>query len=398
MQSAMRPKKKAWWVSLLAGLMLSAELGMSIAPARAEAGENLDFRVAIEQDAAQVKVGGQTDAVLRDASTNKILTEIPAMNAVVAQAKDGGVAVSQFPVTGGVWIEPKDDGYVFIGDKWYRGRVLVVATSGGLTAVNYVDFEQYLYSVVGSEMPPSWSMEALKAQAVAARSYALFQRGNSANTVFDVGDTQTWQVYTGLEKEAASTRAAVDATRGQVLTYNGEIINSVFHSCAGGHTENSEDVWSGALPYLRAVPSYDEGICNWTETVSTDRLSQLVSGIGAVRGLESEGSQSGRIEQIRVVGDNGQSKVLTGVQFRDLLGLRSVPTRIEVSQWEQVASHDASNLAQVPAEFRLTGGRFGHGVGMSQYGANAMAERNYDYTRILAHFYRGVALARIEVQ
>jgi len=222
--------QRYWWITAL--IWVAAVL-----PARAE----LELRVAIEQDVGQVKVGGSTEAILRDGS-GQVLAQVPAMNAVVAEAKDGKVAVDQLE-TPQLWVEPvSENGYVFIGEHWYRGRTLVVPTSGGITAVNYVPLESYLYSVVGAEMPTSWSMEALKSQAVAARSYALFHRQTGANSVFDLGDTTAWQVYGGLEKEAPSTRAAVDATKGQVLTYQGQIINSVFHSCAGGYTENVEDV------------------------------------------------------------------------------------------------------------------------------------------------------------
>jgi stage II sporulation protein D len=97
-------------------------------------------------------------------------------------------------------------------------------------------------------MSANWPQEALKAQAVAARSYALYKRSTSGNSVYDVGDTTTWQVYKGLETEAPGTQSAVNATAGQVMTYGGKIILAVFHSSSGGHTENVEDIWTD--PYL----------------------------------------------------------------------------------------------------------------------------------------------------
>ncbi|NJR66727.1 MAG: SpoIID/LytB domain-containing protein, partial [Leptolyngbyaceae cyanobacterium CRU_2_3] len=198
MRLMVQQSKKAGGLTLVLWLL-------AIAPARAE---QLTLRVAIERDVSQVKIGSSTDAVLTD-GTGQALAPIPAMNAVMAEAKAGRVAVNQLQISQAC-IKPSGDGYVFISNRWYRGTTCVLPTEGGLTAVNYVDLEHYLYSVVGSEMPTSWSLEALKAQAVAARSYVLYQRQSSANAVFDVGNTTAWQVYGGLDKEAASTRAAVD--------------------------------------------------------------------------------------------------------------------------------------------------------------------------------------------
>lgn len=377
--------KKSWWITLLFWLV-------AIAPARAE----LELRVAIEQDVGNVKVGSSTEAVIRDAS-GQVLAQIPAMNAVVAEAKDGKVAVNQLQA-GQIWVEPAtEDGYVFISDRWYRGRTLVVPTSGGITAVNYVPLEQYLYSVVGAEMPPSWSLEALKSQAVAARSYALYQRQHGANTVFDLGDTTTWQVYGGLEKEAPSTRAAVDATQGQVLTYQGQIINAVFHSCAGGHTENVEDVWTSPLPYLRGVPSPDRDLseCQWSPvTFTANELSDQLGYEGTISAVSVQRHPHGRVISLTIEGTAG-SITVEGDDVRDRLGLKSTLFSVD-SERGRVAS--AGNVPSTPARFQISGSGNGHGIGLSQYGAYRLAQLNWNYQQILLHYYTGVGLAKIQVQ
>jgi stage II sporulation protein D len=376
--------KRSWWITLLFWLV-------AIAPAWAE----LELRVAIEQDVGQVKVGSSTEAALRDAS-GKVLAQIPAMNAVMAESKDGKVAVNQLEANQ-LWIEPNsENGYVFIGDRWYRGRTLVLSTSGGITAINYVDLEQYLYSVVGAEMPPSWSLEALKSQAVAARSYALFQRQNGANALFDVGDTTAWQVYGGLEKEAPSTRAAVDATKGQVLTYAGQIINAVFHSCAGGHTENVEDVWTSPLPYLRGVDSPDRDLpeCRWEPvTFTASELSEHLGYNGTITSVTVQRHPSGRVLALTLDGTAGTMTV-KGEDVRDRLGLKSTLFAIEAERG-RVAS--AGNVA-APIQFRITGSGNGHGIGLSQYGAFTLAQQRWNYQQILLHYYTGVALAKIQVR
>jgi stage II sporulation protein D len=316
--------KRSWWLGLLIWLIA--------APAQAA----LELRVAVERDASQVQVGSSTDAVLKDVASGKEISQIPAMNAIVAESKSGLVAFSQYQA-GAIWIEPSNGGYVFVGDKWYRGRVLVVPTDGGLTAVNYVDLDQYLYSVVGGEMGSRFPMEALRAQAIAARTYALYQRQTSANDVFDVGDTTAWQFYEGLTKESAETRAAVDSTSSLVLTYNNQIINAVFSACSGGHTQNSEDVWTSALPYLRGVADYDltfpQGLasCQWTVPISAQKLKDAVSGIGNITGFTAEPLANGKITRIKFVGESGE-RTLTGSQVREALGLRGIPSRIDVTQ------------------------------------------------------------------
>lgn len=376
--------KRSWWVTLLLWLMI-------VAPAQAE----LLLRVAIEQDVSSVQLGSSTNAVLKD-GTGQVLAELQGGTALVAQSSGGGVSISQWQA-GAVWIEPKDGGLVWIGDQWYRGRTYVVPTSGGLTAVNYVDLEEYLYSVVGSEVPTSWPLEALKAQAVAARSYALYQRQTSANTVFDVGDTTRWQVYKGIQEETASTQAAVQATRGQVLTYQGQIINAVFHSSSGGHTENVEDVWVSPLPYLRGVPDFDQSapVFQWTESFSADQLRARIPGIGNILSFEPvEYTPRGRIERMRVIGDAGE-KQLSGDELRRALNLRSTLFSIE-PQYGQTAS--TRSMASASGGFVVSGRGFGHGIGMSQYGALGMATQGHDYRQILTHYYQGAILSRIQVQ
>ncbi|HEY9646146.1 MAG TPA: SpoIID/LytB domain-containing protein [Chroococcidiopsis sp.] len=380
----LRLGKRSGWLSLLVWLAM-------VAPALAE----LELRVAVEQDASQVRVGSSTPAVLRDPA-GQVLGELPANSAIELSEEAGRITVGDWQA-GAVWVEPDQDGLVYIGDNWYRGRVLVVRTGSGLTAVNYVDLEQYLYSVVGGEMPTNWNLEALKSQAVAARSYVLYQRQSNANTVFDVGDTTRWQVYEGIKEEAPSTRAAVDQTRGQVLTYNGQIIEAVFHSSSGGRTENVEDVWSSPLPYLRSVQDYDQiaPVYQWSETIPADRLRQLVTGVGNIISMvPEETTPNGRIVSMRVVGDAG-TRTISGNDLRSALNLRSTLFSV-VPQMGNVAS--ANGAVSLPHSFQIVGRGFGHGLGMSQWGALGLAQQGYNYQQILTHYYTGAVLSVIRVE
>jgi peptidoglycan hydrolase-like amidase len=131
----------------------------------------------------------------------------------------------------GIWIKPSSTaGLTFVSGKWYRGPVQVIWREKGLLAVNHTDIESYLYSVVGSEMPASWPIEALKAQAVAARSYALVHIARPASDYFDLGATPRWQAYNGVETETDTTQAAVEGTRGILLSYDGGVVESLYAS------------------------------------------------------------------------------------------------------------------------------------------------------------------------
>ncbi|MGK7904309.1 MAG: SpoIID/LytB domain-containing protein [Hormoscilla sp.] len=373
---------KHWWVTLLLWI---AMFNPNLAAA-------LELRVAIEREVKQVQVGSSSAATVKNAA-GETLGELNAMSGFVAQPQDSTVALSKWQASQ-IWIEPADNGLVWIGDRWYRGRVLLVPTSQGLTAVNYVDIEHYLYSVLGGEMPPSWPLEALKAQAVSARSYALYRRERTANKIYDVGNTTTWQVYKGVEDEYVSTQQAVNATAGQVLIHDGKIIEAVFHSSSGGHTENVEDIWTAPLPYLRAVPDFDQKapVYEWKKTFSGDTLSSLISGVGNILSLTPERTTPrGRIITMKVIGDRGE-KVVTGKELRKLLNLKSTLFTI-TPLGESAEDEDAP-----PSSFQVVGRGFGHGLGLSQYGANALARRGYNYQQILLHYYSKTSLARIEAE
>ncbi|MGD1932132.1 MAG: SpoIID/LytB domain-containing protein [Leptolyngbyaceae cyanobacterium] len=341
----------------------------------------LELRVAIREDASQVVVGTSNTGLVRDMQGQQI-AQVPQGRSLTVSPQGTQIKAANAVGTS-FWVEPGADGYVFIGDRWYRGRVLVQSSGSGVTAINYVDLEQYLYSVVGGEMPTSWPVEALKSQAVAARSYVLYRRQRARNPHYDVGTTTSWQVYKGLEAEAPSTHAAVEATRNQVLTYNSQVIEAVFHSASGGHTENVEDVWSQAVPYLRGVQDYDAGapVFQWTQSFSVDELSQLMPDVGRIFSATPQSTTPrGRVREIRVEGDRG-ARVMTGGDLRTALSLRSTLFSITIS----------GDTVQV------TGRGYGHGIGMSQWGAHNMATQGYSYQQILGHYYQGAQLATIAV-
>ncbi|MBW4593870.1 MAG: SpoIID/LytB domain-containing protein [Brasilonema angustatum HA4187-MV1] len=367
-------KGRHWWLGILIWIAM-------VAPSQAS---SVILRVAIQRDVNQVKVGSSTTAVIKD-SSGRTLGELPAMSPYSVQAVPGGIALDKWR-SNLFWVEPTGKGFVYIGDRWYRGRTLVVPSQKGLSVVNWVALDEYLYSVIGGEMDPRWPSEALKAQAIAARTYALYERQRQRNNpLYDLGASpDRWQIYQGVSSESPTTYAAVDATAGEVLTYKNRVILSVFHACSGGHTENSEDVWGSTQPYLRAVPDFDQNIkeCNWSRTFSPAEISVLVPEVGNVKQIiPGSTSPFGSVKALKIVGDKGE-KVLTGEDVRTVLKLKS--TRFTVSN--------------ANGSFTFTGLGYGHALGMSQWGAYNLASRGYNHLQILNYYYKGVALAPIRVK
>ena len=259
-----------------------------------------------------------------------------------------------------------------------------------------MDFEEYIYRVTASEMPAGREVEALKAQAVAARTYAVrrIREGgcgrSGADICTDSGHCQAYHDADTLranwggkaDEKEARVRSAVEATRGLIIEYQGQPINALFHASSGGHTENVENVYSEALPYLRGVASPGEDAYSGYQSENSFTDSEFRA---LADGLNLKLSDKPLNEQVSVetLTDAGQVAVLrvgegalTGRQARKAFGLRS--------QCFDVAFEEKSVV------FRVRG--FGHGVGMSQNGADAMAHAGSDFRAIIAHYYTDVEI------
>lgn len=284
--------------------------------------------------------------------------------------------------------------------RTYRGGLEFRNGEDGLLVINQLGIEEYLYGVVPAEMPSWFPLEALKAQAVASRSYLVSQFGNYASQGFDILATQNNQVYKGYSAEHPVTSRAVDATRGEVVVFRGQPIPAFFHSSSGGHTENSEDIWSAVLPYIRSRPDpYDrseesEKHYNWQVVLSQNEL---------VNQLNQKGYQLQRIDDIKIMeltssGRRVKRLLVSGIDVAEN------PVAVELSNADKVRrtlglkSSMFTIEKEIDPQGRLlavtfTGSGWGHGLGMSQWGAKGMAEQGYSYREILQYYYTGVSIA-----
>ncbi len=279
--------------------------------------------------------------------------------------------------TKGFLVTSEDKKGIWVGDKRYAGKIKVTFSDDLIFAVNVIGIEDYLTSVVGAEMPYKWPLEALKAQAIASRTYALMKKGNAS---YDIDSTKMDQVYNGLESRTNKTRKAVNKTRSIVIVYENKLINALFHSSSGGMTENSEDVWDNAFPYLISVKDFDKDNpqLNWKKLYSEKDLINLFPEIGGIQKMEILSiSNTGRIKKIKVYGKYG-SKVMKGKELRHQLDLKSTLFRFKFIK---------RNNKEI---LMIKGMGSGHGVGMSQWGAKFMARKGYKANEILEHYYSGV--------
>lgn len=272
----------------------------------------------------------------------------------------------------------------------YRGSFIVqVDPDGEMTVVNVIDLEQYLYGVVGSELPATWPRAALQAQAVVARTYAVGRLGIRDDVGYDLVAGEEDQAYRGIDGESPAVVAAVDATRDVILVYEGQIVHAYYSADDGGYTADGADL-SDPQPYLVPVRDpYASGSPDrsWSAQVDASDFAQSVNALIAPVGMLTAvtiGSidESGRLRSVHVTGSSGATAV-SGFDFRRLAGRHLV------------RSTKITSVSLDGGVIKVVGTGFGHGVGMSQWGARTMAAQSFDYAGILRFYYKGSALTTI---
>ncbi len=364
---------------LLCGLMAGAST-----PARAQAGWTV--RVGLIVDMDLVTIGSDGPFELTDADTSR--RETLEGGRVVFRAGPRAIETDAAAYVGPVRLEPRT-GFLQVGGRPYRGLVEIRRTPAGrLTVINELDVEEYLYGVVRSEMDPRWPPEALRAQAIAARSIAATGSRRFAAEGYDVRSTTDSQVYGGVVAEDPRTTAAVDATRGLIVLFDGRPAFAAYHADSGGATESSELVWGSVIPHLRGVSdpfSSDAPNHQWSLRLDLAAIEAALRRVGhpvaGVQRLEvAATSPSGRAMLVRLVA-SGSVVEMRGSDFRAAVGVGRVRSTLFVVR-------PVSGEAAVD----LVGRGSGHGVGMSQWGARGQALAGRSAEEILRHYYTGVTV------
>ncbi len=223
------------------------------------------IKIGLQTQVGRTFIGASTKAEIIDCKTNKLVFVMDKMKGYEFKPYRGVIAIKvdgQYKKISSnkIVIKPEPNGFVSVKRKWYRGHFQLNNDGLGLTVINDVPLEKYLQGVVPSEMPPSWEHDAHKAQAIAARSYALANLGKRGKYGYDLKDTPEDQAYGGASAETPQTNDAVTETEGLVLVHAGKIIPAYYSASAGGHTTTAGQVWTKDLAFLKSVPSFDDGI------------------------------------------------------------------------------------------------------------------------------------------
>jgi len=266
------------------------------------------------------------------------------------------------------------------------GALQVVRRGQGLMVINAVDLEEYVKGVVPSEVSSSWHQEALKVQAVAARTYALYQRMTNADRDYHLVGSIQDQVYRGRQGADHRVQQAVEDTRGIVITHLNVPILAAFSSTAAGQTEDAVNVWSKDLPYLKGVecpfdtnsPYYQWRTSFKVEELETN-LRQKGMPVGTIASVTPISySRAGRVARVRILHSNGEL-ILRGEDLRRVVGYAVIPS----TQFE---------IQAVGSELVLSGYGAGHAVGLCQWGAKELAELGYSFPTILKYYFPGTEL------
>lgn len=352
--------------------------------ATARGADTPSVRISIQEARGAVEISGR-DLTIRELPSFKKV-RIDRRGSFHRFSPSGsGIAIDGRQTAAGHLLLSTSGGEIRVGGRRFQGRVEVIRVRPGfLLLVNDMDLERYLVGLINYEISSKWPIEAVKAQAVAARTYAMFQKQKRLKNLYDLESSVLDQVYKGIGSEDERAEAAVRATRGEVITYRGEIIRAVYHSCCGGKTEHSENVWGNAVPYLRSVSDpYCTEATNffWMYSIGTDRLARKLGGNGLKEITIRGRTAGGRVKNVEFVFDSGRKISKSGTDFRRAMGY----------------DHIKSTNFRVAVEgsyIKFSGSGSGHGVGMCQWGAKGMADKGYTYRQILQHFYRGVKIKR----
>lgn len=385
----------------------------------------------------------------------------PSATGVTVVIRDTDTILFEFDCSGAkaLGIQPMGEAETltwFKGYKWYGGFEYRRSTGGNINVINVVPVDDYVKGVLPYEMSPSWPLEALKAQAVCARTYALMQTKHYKSYKFDVCNTTDCQVYYGANNANAVTDQAAEETRGVVLTCNGELASAYYYSSNGGASESSENVWSSAVPHLVGKEDPYEAMISipgytYSETFTFAQLTQLLQSknydIGTVNAAYvSRTTPTGNVAEITFTDTNGRVVRITGEKCRTVFstsmfgkkqtvksmrfsivggentskyfvndassGIDSVSGLYTISGNGTVSSYSGGetyvitssgtmkledkDTVEAGSSITITGAGSGHNVGMSQYGAKAMAELGCGYEEILNFYYTGIRLERIE--
>lgn len=301
---------------------------------------------------------------------------------------EGTAKLNDKPATLPVVLSPAKK-FIEVNGKKYRGNIELHKDSGGISVINELPLELYLVGLINGEISSKWPVEAIKTQSVIARTYALYQKEKRKDQLYHLKSTTADQVYIGADSEDKAAYRAVKSTYGEVVSYNGALALTVYHSSAGGRTENSEDVWSEKFPYLRSVNSKHDALApnyEWRFEIPRwtfrEKLAKAGFTVGEIKKVKiTKRTRSKRVKELVIYDKDRKKHKLKGEDVRRAIGYSLIKsTKFKVKYKRK--------------KFIFYGSGSGHGVGLSQWGAKGMADAGYKYEKILRHYYKGTKIKK----
>ena len=367
-------------------VLLIASFAVSLVCPDVVMGAPNKVRVAILKDAKTFTLSVRGKYKIIDPTTGQELNSGRRLRKSVVTATPNGIMIAdQIYLVDRLRILAQKDVSLYNKEKRlrYRGQIDIVRDKKNkFLVINSLNIEDYVKGVLYHEVPHYWPLTAIKAQAVATRTYAAYQLSMRKKEPYDVTSDIYSQVYGGRSAERYRPKIAVNRTRGQVLTFNGAILPAYFHSTCGGHTENVGALWEHDLSPLHGVKC---GFCvssphyRWTKNFRSkdiqDKLNANGFKIGLIKKIEVlKKTNSGRVKSLKITTRDGKLATITGVRFREIIG----PNTLKSNYYD---------IEMKGYYFDLIGRGWGHGVGMCQWGVYQMAKKRYKYTSILKHYY-----------
>jgi len=339
------------------------------------------IRIAIVKSASEVTVAGDGLLVTNEAGAALAMS----LPATIKYVKDGLLAEGKLYRR----LSFSAPSAVYVNNKPYRGLAELSVADRGILVVNQLPLEEYLVGLINCEISSAWPIEAVKAQAVIARTYALNRKKSRINSSYHLESSVIDQVYEGCLVEDSRARRAVFETEGEVLTYGGGIIQAFYHSSCGGRTEASENVWGASLPYLKGVECQycltSPTATIWEYKLAVNEIEErLRAGGHKLSGLyeikPGAVNSRGRLKQVVLLASKG-SVAISGDQFRKAVGYGVIKsTRFTVKSSK--------------GEVSFSGSGNGHGVGLCQWGAKQRALDGFGCGEILSYYYPGTMLKK----
>ena len=354
------------------------------------------IRIAVLNQVRDVVIATKGYYKISDPKTKTILFNARGLKNSLIRGQQEGIQIGHqiYPVRQ-LRIESNKTLKVFVRNHWqdYRGSIDILLSKvqdNHLSVINRLDLEEYVRGVLYHEVSHKWPMQAIMAQAVAVRTYALYQVQQNRKKSFDVTNDIYSQVYGGKTAERYRTNIAAKRTLGEVLFFGGEVLPAYYHSNSGGRTEDVAELWKqDLLPLKGVVDPYSKGAPNykWKKSFRSkdiqDKLNEYGYNLGLIKEIRVlERNPSGRIRKIKIMTRDGKETILPGKDFREMIG----PNIIK------------SNFYDIEMKgyyFDVLGYGWGHGVGMCQWGAYNMSRQRFNYKEILRYYYPGSEIRRL---